>query len=225
MHSLVHSRSHAAVSRGHALGLPRLYHFLAEFFFFGRRRATFESLVAAVGIEPAQRVLDLGCGTGYFVRLIALAVGPTGQAVGLDPSTSMIDYARCKAVGLNNCEFQIGSAEALDFPSAQFDIVVSTLVMHHPPEDLRVRALQEMRRVLRPGGHILVAEAQNPCHGPGWRLLARMHGFDRIARAVPDLESLAARAGFAEVHHGEAPPWLRYVLAVKPTGEWYAWAL
>jgi hypothetical protein len=69
--------------------------------------------------------------------------------------------------------------------------------------------------VLRPGGKLLVAEARMPRHGLGWRLLARIHSYDRMARMVPHLEPLAAQAGFAEIRSGEAPPWLRYVQAVK----------
>jgi SAM-dependent methyltransferase len=53
--------------------------------------------------------------------------------------------------------------------------VVTSLVMHHLPQDLRAIALQEMQRVLRPRGKLLIAEAQTPRHGLGWRLLARVH--------------------------------------------------
>jgi ubiquinone/menaquinone biosynthesis C-methylase UbiE len=216
MHSLVHSPSHPAATRGHVLGSPHLYDLVAEFFFFGCRRATYHALIDAVGVQPGQRVLDVGCGTGYFVRMIATAVGPSGFAVGVDPSSAMIDYARRKAADSSSSEFHVGTAEALGFPDGCFDVVVSSLVMHHLPEDLRMRALTEMRRVLRSGGRVLVAEAQSPRHGSGWQLLTRLHGFDRMARHVPDLESLAAHSGFRDIRNGEAPPWLRYVAAVKP---------
>jgi len=73
-----------------------------------------------------------------------------------------------------------------------------------------------MRRVLRPGRKVLIAEAQNPRHGLGWRLLARLHGYDRMARQVPQLDRLAVQAGFHEIRTGEVPPWIRYVVAVKP---------
>ena len=126
----------------------------------------------------------------------------------------MISYASRRTGRAHNCQFQVGAAEALEFPAEHFDVVVSSLVMHHLPEDLRVAALHDMRRVLRPGGTMLVAEAQEP-RGLGWRLIARVHGFDRMARMVPHLEPLAAQAGFAEIRTGDAPPWLRYVLAVK----------
>jgi ubiquinone/menaquinone biosynthesis C-methylase UbiE len=209
--------SHPATTRGHIghFGTPRLYETVANVFFFGRRRATFRALIAAAGVRPGQRVLDVGCGTGYFARLLAQAVGPEGQVVGIDPSPEMISYASRKAGRARNCRFQVGTAESLDFPAAHFDVVVSSLVMHHLPEDLRVPALREMRRVLRPDGTLLVAEAQIPRHGLGWRLLAVISGHGHMARMVPDLEPLAAQAELAEVRAGEAPPWLRYVHAVK----------
>jgi ubiquinone/menaquinone biosynthesis C-methylase UbiE len=127
----------------------------------------------------------------------------------------MITYASRKAGRARNCQFRVGTAESLDFPAEHFDVVVSSLVMHHLPKDLRVPALREMRRVLRPGGKLLVADAQIPRHGLGWRLLAVITGHGRMARMVPHLELLAAQAEFAEVRTGEAPPWLRYVHAVR----------
>jgi ubiquinone/menaquinone biosynthesis C-methylase UbiE len=122
----------------------------------------------------------------------------------------MIGYASRKAGRTGNCQFRVGTAEALEFPAEHFDVVVSSLVMHHLPDDLRVAALLEMRRVLRPGGTLLVAEAQVPSRGLGWRLLARIHGFDRMARMVPRLEPLVAQAGFGDIRAGQAPPWLRW---------------
>jgi len=210
--------SHQASTRGHTLGAPRFYDAFVDLFFLGRRRATFQALAVAAGVRPGQRVLDVGCGTGYFARLLARAVGPDGLVVGIDPSPEMIGYAARKAGRLGNCQFRVGTAESLDLPDEQFDVVVSSLVMHHLPEDLRVPALREMRRVLRPGGALVVADAQVPRAGLGWRLLARLHSFDKMARMVPHLEPLAAQADFTEIRTGEAPPWLRYVRAVKPAG-------
>ena len=114
VHSLIHGQSHSGTTRGHTLAAPRQYDVLGDVFFFGRRRATFQTLIAAAGVQPGQRVLDVGCGTGYFARLLAQAVGPEGHVVGIDPSSAMISYARRQAGPASNCQFQIGAAEGLE---------------------------------------------------------------------------------------------------------------
>jgi ubiquinone/menaquinone biosynthesis C-methylase UbiE len=208
------SSSHPATTRGHTLGAPRFYDAFANVFFFGRRRASFLSLIAAAGVHPGQRVLDVGCGTGYFARLLTQAVGPDGLVVGVDASPEMISYASRRAGPARNCQFYVGTAESLGFPAEHFDVVVSSLFIHHLPEDLQVTALREMRRVLRPGGTLLVADAQIPRAGR-WHLLAAITGHLRMAQMVPELEPLAAAAEFVEIRSGQAPPWLRYIHAVK----------
>lgn len=191
-----------------------MYDFTVELFFLGRRRSSYQALAVAAGIESGQRVLDVGCGTGYFARAIAAVVGSAGLVIGVDPSDSMVEYARHKAASIRNCQFQLGAAEALPFPCDHFDVVVSSLVLHHLPEDVRLRALEEMRRVLRHGGHLLVVEARDPQHGI-LGVLARAHGYDRMAQAVKSLDSLAGAAGFSDMKSGEIPPWLRYITAAK----------
>lgn len=208
--------AHAAPTRGHTLGAPRLYDAFVDLFFLGRRRATYQRLIDAASVQPGQRVLDVGCGTGYLARLLARAVGPGGEVVGIDPSIEMVEYAARKAVGDSHLRFQVGTAESLDLPADQFDVVMTSLMLHHLPEDLRVAALREMYRVLRPGGTLLVAEAQMPGRGI-LRLLARLHDFDRMAALVPHLAPLAEQAGFVKIRPGEAPPWLRYIRASKAT--------
>src|SRR5258707_10759618 len=147
--------SHSTSTRGHTLGAPRAYDAFVSFFFLGRRRATFETLIRVAGVKSGQRVLDVGCGTGYFARLLADVVGPDGLVVGVDASAEMIEYASQQGGRPANCEFHLGTAECLSFPSGQFDVVVSSLFMHHLPADLQVTALTEMRRVLRPSGTAL----------------------------------------------------------------------
>ena len=211
---LIPSSAHAAHTRGHALGAPRQYDAFVNLFFLGRRRSSFETLVRAADVKPAQAVLDVGCGTGYFACMLARVVGADGLVVGVDASAEMIGYATERATA-QNCHFQLGTAESLGFPDARFDVVVSSLFMHHLPEDLRLTALKEMWRVLRPGGTLLIAEAYVP-GAFGWRLLAHLHGYDRMAQAVPALERTIGEADFDQVQSGVAPPWLRYVRATRP---------
>jgi ubiquinone/menaquinone biosynthesis C-methylase UbiE len=126
----------------------------------------------------------------------------------------MIDYAR-RQRGSPNCQFQVGSAENLALPDGSFDLVVSSLALHHIAEEVRATAVREIYRVLRPGGRLLIAEMQIP-RRPLQRFLARLSGVARMAQHVPPLEPLAATAGFVDLRAGEALAWLRYLVATRP---------
>jgi ubiquinone/menaquinone biosynthesis C-methylase UbiE len=202
---------------GITIGTPRFYDAAAAALFGGRRAAHYRRLLAASGARAGERVLDVGSGPGYFARMLARAVGPGGSVTGIDAAPEMTAYAARKARRLPQCSFRSGTAESLPFPDGAFDLVVSSLVMHHLTDDVRGRAVAEMRRVLRPGGRLLLADAAAPSGGI-WGLLARVSGAAEMHRRVPALEPLVAGAGFAEVRCGDVPPWLRYVSAVSAGG-------
>jgi ubiquinone/menaquinone biosynthesis C-methylase UbiE len=200
---------------GVTIGTPRFYALSGAVFFGAGRRRMYRRLLTAAGVRPGHHVLDVGCGPGYLARMLADAVGPEGSVVGIDAAPEMTEYASRKARRLSNCRFQPGTAEALAFPDAAFDVVVSSLVMHHIPEEARLRAVGEMSRVLRPGGTLLIADFAIPKQGPG-RLVASLTGHAAMEHRVPPLEPLVAAAGFSEPQSGASPPWLHYVRATKP---------
>lgn len=109
-------------------------------------------LVAAAGIRPGDRVLDVACGTGVLSRAVAEAVGPVGSVTGLDLDPGMLTIAARVAPGIS---WHRGVAEDLPFPDAAFDAVVSQFGLMFFED--RPRALREMWRVLRPGGRMAVA--------------------------------------------------------------------
>jgi SAM-dependent methyltransferase len=200
---------------GITIGTPRLYD-LSAALLPGSRRRSHRRLLAAGGVRPGDRVLDVGCGPGYFARMLAEEVGPEGSVVGIDAAPEMIEYATRRARRLSNCRFQPGTAESLAFPDASFDVVVSSLVMHHLPREGRLPAVREMRRVLRPGGRLVLADFEIPQRGP-WHMVASLTGHaGGMQREVPPLEPLVRDAGFTGLRSGDAPPWLHYVTATNP---------
>ena len=121
-----------------------------------RARSSPTEFFAPLTLRPGHKVLDVGCGTGDFLRLLAPIVSP-GTAVGVDLSETMIAEARQRsAENVENLSFQVGSVLELPFPAASFDRVLATQLLLHVPDPLK--ALVEMKRVLAPSGMISISE-------------------------------------------------------------------
>lgn len=102
------------------------------------------------GVEEGDRVLDVGCGTGALALAVAAAMWRS-EVVGVDPSAPYVDYARSRTAD-PRIRFEVGDAQGLPFPDASFDKCLAMLVISLIP-DAR-RAVDEMRRVTRPGGQV-----------------------------------------------------------------------
>lgn len=103
-------------------------------------------------------VADLGCGTGEDVQALALHVGPTGRAIGVDLSSTMIATARERSGDRNlNVSFMEGDVHKLDFRDGYFDALRAERLLQHTPDP--DKALREMVRVLKSGGRIVSWEA------------------------------------------------------------------
>ena len=115
------------------------------------------ALLAAAALRDGERVLDVACGTGLVSFAAARAVGLAGRVLGVDLSGGMVDAAGQRAVqrGVPNATFARMDAETLVLPDASFDVVLCALGLMYVPEP--EQALREMRRVLRPGGRLVVA--------------------------------------------------------------------
>lgn len=116
-----------------------------------RRR---ELVRAALGARPGDRILDVGCGPGFYVTELLEAVGPEGSVVGLDISADMLAVAAKRAEGHGNVTFYEADASSLPVPDASFDRAVCVQVLEYV-RDVPT-ALREMHRALRPGGRVLV---------------------------------------------------------------------
>src|SRR5215469_11960608 len=114
-------------------------------------------------LQRGEMVLDVGCGTGTQALVAKERVGETGRVYGVDPGPKQIAHARSKAArrGLP-IDFQVGVIEQLPFSAQVFDVVLSTFMMHHLPDDLKRRGLAEIARVLKPGGRLVVLDMKGP---------------------------------------------------------------
>jgi ubiquinone/menaquinone biosynthesis C-methylase UbiE len=105
-----------------------------------------------IDLRPGDRVLDVACGTGLVSFRVAEAVGAQGAVVGTDISERMVETVRRIAAerAIGNIVFERADAEELPFADGAFDAALCALGLMYVPDP--VRALSEMRRLLRPGG-------------------------------------------------------------------------
>ena len=160
----------------------------------------------AAKLAPGQTVLDVACGTGVFAREALPRMLPGGAVIGLDCNPDMLAVARRRA---SDIDWRQGQAEALPFADHSFDVVASQFGLMFF-EDRRA-ALEQMWRVLRPGGRLVImvwdALERTPGYASMTALLQRLFG-ERIASELrapfalgdpAQLRALFADAGIAEI--------------------------
>jgi ubiquinone/menaquinone biosynthesis C-methylase UbiE len=156
-----------------------------------------KTMIKLARLQPGEAVLDVGCGPGELTLRAARKVGPEGRAAGIDASPEMISQARKNAKKKGrDVDFRPAAIEELPYADGEFDVVLSSFMIHHLPGDLKGRGLAEVHRVLKPGGRLIVAD-MGPAHG--------VHGFfmKLIGHRIPEdygkqLRELISAAGFED---------------------------
>ena len=115
-----------------------------------RRKLVYEALDARQG----DRVVDVGCGPGFYSRELLDQVGPEGSVTGVDQSPQMLAVAKRRTEGFANVAFEEGDATALPVEGERFDRALSVQVLEYV-RDIPA-ALAEMHRALRPGGRVVI---------------------------------------------------------------------
>lgn len=170
--------------------------------FRGKGRVLRRKTIELAYLQPGDTVLDIGCGTGTLALEAQRRVGNTGHVFGIDPGIQQIACARAKAVQRHlPVDFRPGVIEQLAFPDQTFDVVLSTLMMHHLPTSLKWQGLAEIARVLKPGGRLVIADFKRRQERTGYA--SRFHAG---GSTLDDLAALVVDAGLAQVRTEEMSP-------------------
>lgn len=164
-----------------------------RFLFLGREHHFREMTVDLAAITGGHIVLDVGCGTGNLTMAAKVRTGTDGEVFGIDAAPEMIQKAERKAAEkqLDIC-YQVGLIEDIPFPDNKFDAVVSSLMLHHLPKDLKLLGIAEISRVLKPGGRFVAVDVDPPLAG-NLRLVAeamRANDFSEIRRGRTDFRTM-----------------------------------
>jgi ubiquinone/menaquinone biosynthesis C-methylase UbiE len=169
-----------------------------------RDRTIKRRVIDRAAIAPGERVLDVGCGTGTLAILAAQAARGVSVS-GLDADPAILARAREKAAAADvRAGFDEAMSDALPYPDANFDLVLSTLFFHHLPDNSKRRTAAELVRVLKPGGRFVVGDLGRP-QDPLMRLAVRatVQLLDGVATTAlnvrGELAEVLAGAGFADV--------------------------
>jgi ubiquinone/menaquinone biosynthesis C-methylase UbiE len=166
----------------------------------GRERAFREKVLRLARLVAGESVLDVGCGTGTQAIAAKRHVGSTGAAYGIDASPEMIARAEKKAAKAGvDVFFETALAEALPFRDAQFDVVLTTVMLHHLPRSARQACASEIRRVLKPSGRVLAVDFGGTDRHGG-RLMSHFHS----RHGHVDLRDIVAVLGGAGLHSVES---------------------
>ena len=162
-------------------------------------RRVHRRLLDQAGVRPAQRVLEIGCGTGNLL-LTAKRIQPAAIVVGMDPDLTALARAQRKARrrGLA-VQLDRGYADELPYGDDSVDVVLSSFMLHHVPTDRREPAMREVRRVLRPGGALHLLDIGGATGPPDGWIARRAHRHGPAQENGGGIPDLLRRAGFLDV--------------------------
>jgi len=171
----------APQTTGNVIHWANRYDLVVQIMALGQAGRLRRKTIEFARIAPGERVLDVGCGTGALTLLAKQRAGAAGQVCGLDAAPEMIEAARHKAARQQaEVDFRVGVIEQMPYPDGSFDVVLSSLMMHHLPADLKPIALAEIRRALRTNGRLVIVDFRNLLEQQGVVALVKQAGFTQV---------------------------------------------
>ncbi len=191
--------------------IPALkYHFLTRYYdlvvSLTTREKLFKTLlVKKIAPTSRQRLLDVGCGTGTLTQMLAKR-GSDVSITGLDADLNALKQAKAKLVTMSKrVTFEQGFGQELPFETASFDAVVSSLFFHHLDRQQKLKVLKEIRRVLKSGGQLHIADWGEPTsifQRLLFLIVQSLDGFHTTQDSVDGiLPSIIEEAGFSKIEN------------------------
>lgn len=172
----------------------RFFNFWAGFYDHGPfstwLRSMQEAAIGPLDIPKGSRILDISCGTGYGLSLLT---GKGHELIGIDLSEKMIALAQENLTDSIDVTLMLAEVDAIPFKDASFDYVISMEAFHHYPD--QKNALQEMYRVLKPGGMLILSDMEIGSKSLHWMFSKMEPGCNRV-NSKGDMLEMMENQGF-----------------------------
>lgn len=170
---------------------------------FGPMKANQKTIFELAKIEPGEIVMDIGCGPGRLAIAAKELLGSDGDVSGVDASSEMIDQARRNAAKMAvDVNFKTGLFEDIPLSDNTFNLVLSSMVLHHLPEAVKRQGFAELRRVLKPGGRFVAVDFRTFENGPVKAIVIAIGQRHILGAQTQILPAMMEEAGFKDIEAG-----------------------
>jgi ubiquinone/menaquinone biosynthesis C-methylase UbiE len=170
----------------------------------GREDALRSMTVDVAQVKQGDCVLEIGCATGSLSLAAKRKAGQDGSVFGIDIIPGMIEVSRKKAEEAKlDVTFQLGNIEDIPFPAEYFDVVMCSFMIFHMSEKVRSKGIEEIFRVLKRGGTLLVLDLALPANPVSGRIVKILFGF-MLKHNLNELKPIMESSGFSQIEISQA---------------------